>query len=968
MKLQPDAKLLLRSQIIGMVSIVLFLIVGIFGYFLFKDSLSYNNRLSTLKKEINQQQKLQIRSEINAAKSYIRYMSDSAESVLKEQSRMVVEEAHTIASAIFSEQKEKLPEIDVKNLIRESLRNVRFFNGRGYFFINELTGRNVLLPIKTELEGKDLYNYQDDNGAYTTRRILASVDNTDGAGYSRYRWVSPDINNRDVQQDKISYAKKFVPYNWLIGTGDYLYSFQNDLRKAALDRLSRIRFGKHGYISILDKSGRVLLSPNHSSPIQINDLQDPKEKALFNRLLDFANSGGGFINYEWGKEDSLSASSKISLVENLEEFNWVIIADTYSEDLDAIFTRQRLSLETRAKQDIILLLIALVTTGLITLTMILMFTRWYKSIFHRYQANIDQQRGVLEANAQQLQIAARVFETANEGILVTDPDKKIIAINPACYETTGYSESEMLGGNPSMLASGVQGAEFYREMWKQIDETGSWKGELWNRRKNGEVYPEWLAISTSRDLAGNVINYIATFSDVSERKDAEKRLRYLAEYDPLTELANRRLLTDRAEEAINLCRSNNNQELALMFIDLDRFKNINDSLGHAIGDQVLQSTAKRLLSTVRNSDTVCRLGGDEFIILVNHPKAAAASARLANRILKELADPLQIDSLDLMDTLDLVVTPSIGIAIYPENGDNFDTLLKNADAALYHAKSQGRNNFQFFTRDMNTKASEKLSIERGLREALQKEQFEVYYQAQFDLISGELCGCEALLRWNCPNRGYVSPEVFIPIAEETGMILPIGQWVLEQACRQGVAWSRQGLPATTIAVNVSSYQFNKHIVDIIKNSLLKTGLPPKLLSIELTESALMKDPEFTKEALLKLRSTGIHIALDDFGTGYSSLAYLKRFPIDKLKIDRTFIDGLPHDQDDLAITQSIIDVARNLNMTTIAEGVETPQQKQFLFDAGCNQMQGFLKAKPMAAPEFSTHFLMEPIEEPAQLV
>ncbi|MCJ8298995.1 MAG: EAL domain-containing protein, partial [Pseudomonadales bacterium] len=417
-------------------------------------------------------------------------------------------------------------------------------------------------------------------------------------------------------------------------------------------------------------------------------------------------------------------------------------------------------------------------------------------------------------------------------------------------------------------------------------------------------------------------------------------------------LAKRHVLAERVNEVINYSDLNHQQKFALMLIDLDRFKNINDSLGHNIGDQVLQEIAKRLAGNIRVSDIISRLSGDEFIILVNNNKSQSAAKRLANRIMRDLAEPVHILEHDL------VVTPSIGIATFPEHGNSFDALLKNADAALNHAKTQGRNNYQFFTFDMHERASERLSIERGLRLALSKQQFEIYYQAQYELGTDKLCGCEALLRWHTPELGMIPPDKFIPIAEETGLILPIGQWVLDQACRQATAWREQGLEPIPIAVNVSSYQFTKNIVSSIQGSLAKANLEPKWLVVEITESALMHDPDFTESALQQLRDFGIKIALDDFGTGYSSLAYLKRFPLDKLKIDRTFITGLPQEQDDLVITRSIIDVARNLNMTTIAEGVETIEQQKLLTELGCQQMQGFLKAKPVPAEQFASEYLV----------
>lgn len=938
MNLSPQAKTLLRYQSVGMISIILFIVFTLFGYLFFKDNLTHSERLKTLEDEIYQQQQQQIKAEIAKAREYIIYMSSQAEQELKRQSKSAVEQAHIIASSLFQQQKDTSSPEEIKKTIIAALRDVRFFNGRGYYFIDDLNGNSVLQPTAPSFEGKSFYSYRSEDGTYNIDKILNSIKNPQRAGFSRYDWYSPE--NNKVLAEKISYAKEFPPFNWLIGTGDYIYSFEQDLRQAALQRLTRIQSANNSYVTILNIDGDII------SGAKTANFSDADER---NRLIEFAQKGGGIIQHRFDQKKT--TDQRFALVEMIAPFNWVIVADVYPEKIKQLINAQRSALENQAQKDIQVVLWVLFLTAALTLIVGLIFSYWYKRLFTDYQSNIDEQHEVLRSNEKALKLASRVFESSNEGILVTDPDKKIIAINPACLTTTGYSADEMIGNTPQLLSSGQQDDDFYEKMWQHIEQQGHWQGELWNKRKNGETYPEWLSISTSTDQQGKVVNYIATFSDVTERKKTEQRLRYLADYDPLTELANRRLLSDRVVEMISYCQRNNQQQFALMLIDLDRFKNINDSLGHNIGDIVLQQVAKRLSATVRASDIISRLGGDEFIILVNHHKAETAATRLANRIIRELSSPINIEQHDL------VVTPSIGIATYPNNGDNFDTLLKNADAALHHAKSQGRNNFQFFTLDMNERASEKLSVERGLRQALNKQQFELYFQAQFELGTQKMCGCEVLLRWNSPEEGFIPPDRFIPIAEETGLILPIGHWVLEQACLQAVHWQRQGFPPLPIAVNVSSYQFKKDIVHSIQQCLVNTGLEAKWLVIEITESALMHDPQFTEQALIKLRELGVSIALDDFGTGYSSLAYLKRFPIDKLKIDRTFIDGLPEDSDDSAITRSIIDVANNLNMITIAEGVETTQQADFLLETGCQQIQGYLKAVPLPADSFEQSFL-----------
>jgi len=612
---------------------------------------------------------------------------------------------------------------------------------------------------------------------------------------------------------------------------------------------------------------------------------------------------------------------------------------------------QRFQVEKQSKTDLHTLIAVLIITALLTLFILYVYNYWFQRLFKNYQKSLDLQQIKINTNNKELNLASTVFDSANDAIIVTDAKYKIIAANPASHRITGYTPIELIGKNPLFLASESHDKLFYHKIVSVINKEGHWQGEIYKQHKDGKRYPVRISISTCTDKQRNILNYISVFSDISEHKKTEQQLIYLADFDPLTKLSKRHIIAERVKEVISYSNFNGAQKFALMLIDLDRFKNINDSLGHTIGDQVLKTIADRLKTNIRASDTISRLSGDVFIILVNHNKAQSAATRLANRVLRDLAEPIKFG------THDLVVTPSIGIATFPYNGENFDALLKNADAALHHAKAEGRNNYQFFTIDMHQRASEKLTLERGLRQALNKQQFEVYYQAQYDLATNQLVGCEALLRWKCEELDNPTPDKFIPVAEETGLILPIGQWVLDQACRQAAQWIKQGHEPIPVAVNVSSYQFNKKLIDQVERSLKQANLAPQWLVIEITESALMDDPDFTKQTLSTLRELGVKIALDDFGTGYSSLAYLKRFPIDKLKIDKAFINGLPKDQDDLVITRSIIDVACNLNMIIIAEGVETQAQELLLKKLGCHQMQGYLKAKPVDAQTFSEqHF------------
>jgi len=952
MTLHSQAKLLLRYQSLGIISIVFIIIAGVFSYFLLKDNVSYQRKLETLDKEIRQQHQTQIQLEVKNAREYIIYMNSMAKQQLMQQSKAAIEQAHSIATNIYLQQKDKFPEQQIKNFIIETLRDLRFFNGRGYYFINRLDSYSLLLPIAPHLEGSYLLDNPQSAGAIAN--ILSSLKNKERAGFSRYKWYQP-LNLTQISK-KISYAKVFEPFEWLIGTGDYLSSFEQDLREAALERLSTLTSDSQANITVLDRQANIISHANVQGKTKQNLTPE-----LIAKIVKFSQSGGGFVNFSelYDIKDTDQLSDRYAYIEAIDLLGWTIIADISPSKINAIISMQRVQVERQSQSDLYTLIAVLAITAVLTLFILYAYNYWFKRLFRNYQKNLDLQQHEINSNNKELKLASRVFDSANDAIIVTDAAYKIIAANPASHRITGYSHHELIGKDPLFLASDSQDKHFYQQVAALIAREGRWQGEIYNRHKNGERYPVRISISTCMDKEREILNYISVFSDISEHKKTEQQLIYLADFDPLTKLAKRHILAERVGEVISYSELNDQQQFALMLIDLDRFKNINDSLGHNIGDQVLKTVAERLQTNIRASDIISRLSGDEFIILVNHNKAQRAATRLANRVLRDLAEPIKIGSHDL------VVTPSIGIATFPYNGNNFDALLKNADAALHHAKSQGRNNYQFFTIDMHQRASEKLTLERGLRQALNKQQFEVYYQAQYDLTTGLLVGCEALLRWHCHELNNPTPDKFIPVAEETGLILPIGQWVLDQACRQGAQWIEQGHTPIPIAVNVSSYQFNQKLIGLVEQSLQKAGLDPKWLVIEITESALMHDPEFTKQALIKLRELGVKIALDDFGTGYSSLAYLKRFPIDKLKIDKAFINGLPEDQDDLVITRSIIDVACNLNMTIIAEGVETTAQEILLKHLGCHQMQGYLKAKPLNALAFSEQHL-DPQIKPTQ--
>jgi len=549
--------------------------------------------------------------------------------------------------------------------------------------------------------------------------------------------------------------------------------------------------------------------------------------------------------------------------------------------------------------------------------------------------------------SRELNLSARVFESTAEGIVITDAQHRIIAVNPAFTSITGYRLDEIVGHNPSLLGSGDHEGGHCSSSWATLAESGRWQGETWNRRKNGETFPVWMTISTAKDAQGRVLNFIATLTDISQQKQAAAHIHHLAYFDALTGLANRRLLELRGEQAITHA-GRDQHRLAVLFLDLDRFKTINDSLGHLAGDELLRTVAERLRGCVRDADTVARLGGDEFVVLLAELSGREDAALVARKIIDVLARPTRIENQELS------VTASVGISLYPADGNDFATLVKNADVALYKAKDEGRNTFQFFEAAMSAQSLERLLLENALRGALDRDELVLYFQPQEDITTGLVVGAEALLRWRHPAMGLLEPNEFIRLAEESGMISAIGEWVIKTVCQHLATWRSDGVPCTTIAVNISALQFKRDLAPVVLKALEESAIPSRLLELELTESLLMSSAEESIKTLEELHAMGVALSIDDFGTGYSSLSYLKRFPIHKLKIDHSFIRDIPGDPNDEAITRTIVGLANNLHLRVIAEGVETQAQADFLHAIGCHQMQGAHVARPMPAGEFAT--------------
>ncbi|KAB2919586.1 MAG: EAL domain-containing protein [Dechloromonas sp.] len=564
------------------------------------------------------------------------------------------------------------------------------------------------------------------------------------------------------------------------------------------------------------------------------------------------------------------------------------------------------------------------------------------AVAHRDLA--ERYRAQLRAEGE-LRLYATVFTNATEGMTITDAASRIVAINPAFTAISGYQAEDVLGKTPAILNSGQQGPDFYRQMWTELLANGQWQGEIWNRRKDGGIFPEWLSIAAVHDDKGETSHYIGIFTDISERKQSEARIHHMAHHDVLTGLPNRLLLEDRVGQAM-LKSKRSSRPMALIFIDLDRFKNINDTLGHEVGDQLLVQAAQRGLSVLRDTDTLSRQGGDEFVVVLPELEHRQDAMYVTRKILAALCQPY------LLAGHELTVSGSAGIALYPDDGQTVSELLRKADAAMYRAKEEGRNTFRFFSSEINTASLGELLLENDLYGALDRGELLIHYQPKVDAGSGRLVGAEALMRWQHRERGLIQPAVFIPIAEENGLINTFGEWAIRTVCAQQRAWLDAGRQVVPIAVNISAQQFaQEDLPQIVARILAEFALPPQLLELELTESLLMRNASRAAQVLASLRTMQVSVAIDDFGTGYSSLSYLRQFPVQVLKIDQAFVCEIDEYGEQVRLASAIIAMAHELELCVVAEGVETEYQRAYLYEHGCDQFQGFLFGKPQPAGE-----------------
>ncbi|MCF8482044.1 MAG: cache domain-containing protein [Rhodospirillum sp.] len=888
-------------------------------------------------------------NQLTAVANRLDHERSRTESLLREQVRDHTDFAFTIAQRLYDLNKGKMPEDEIKTLIIETLRPLRFFNGRGYYFIDTLDGDCVLLPTVPDLEGTSLWDNQDPTGHYIMRGLVDAVRSPVSEGYSTYKWYPPQMSE---MREKIAHVREFKPFNWLIGNGEYTYQIEADLRDAALEEISNIRFGASGYVAILTTDGMMLSSPNNTEVIGVPLSDLPEDiRAVQTAVVAKAKSGGGTIRYRWPRPGESEKIRKLSRVMLYEPWNWILVTGIYMDDMDEFLATQRADLGTYVNSQIKGLSWVMFGVFSISLALSVVFGRWVGRILHAYRSDLEARNRDLAESRNRLKLSAQVFDSSGEAMIITDADNRILAINPAFTRITGYQADEARGRDPKFLESGRHDPSFFRALWKDVIESDGWSGEIWNRRRDGEVFPSWLAINPVRDEIGTITHYIGTLTDITQRKAAEEKIRELAFYDPLTQLPNRRLLRDRLEQAI-AASNRTGFHGAVLFIDLDNFKTLNDTRGHDVGDLLLVEVAQRLRHCLRDQDTVARLGGDEFVVVLvhlsrNEADAATQVERVGEKIMLSLNKPYNLAG-NRHD-----ITPSIGACLFHWAQESTDTLLRHADTAMYQAKQRGRNRLCFFDPAIQQALMERARLESELRGALGRDEFICLYQPQVD-GEGRISGAEVLLRWRHPTLGIVSPLAFIPLAEETGLIVPIGAWILNHACAKLKAWSK--LPETahlTLAVNVSAVQFRESdFITRVERAITSHGIDPHFLKLELTESLVLEDVEGTIGTMKHLKSLGVGFSMDDFGTGQSSLTYLKRLPLDQLKIDQSFVRDIIADPNDAVIVRTIIAMSHSMGLDVLAEGVETADQRDFLMSNGCRKFQGYFFGHPMDIDAF----------------
>ena len=931
-----------RAMLSGMLALVLGLLMSMGSYYIYRHEQAYQIRIDDIETQALARLDQSLQEEVSHLTNDLNERRNGFEPDLALQ---LEQEARVALQAIehtYRRLNGTVNDAQMRLILTELLRPMGRPTQGITPFIAEADGRLRLFAPDPDLEGQSLAGRIDDIGQALMERLTAAASL--GDGHTRLRWRP--TNDATTMTDLYAHVIRFEPLGWIVGVATRKQQAHAAARAQALEALSRynplneriiVVVNQHGQI-LANSAGAMLPAPAGPAPEWVRKIARTGRQggSTLRLALDAGVTAG-----------SPKTERHLAYIAGQDPWGWTLAAIARLDNIAPTLAAERARMEANKREDFTVTVFTMLLATAVALLVSIIFYRWIDQRFQYYQRDIDERKRALKESARELQLSAQVFEASNEAIAILDNRFRIVSVNPALERISGYRQSDVVGRHcAEQLIGEPADGESWRRTVARLRSTRHWAGETQLQRADGTHYPGWISLGAVTGDAGRSTHFVVSISDISERKLTEQRLRHMAEYDALTGLPNRTLLLDRMGGALESARRNQ-KHLGILFIDLDRFKNINDSLGHAVGDGLLRQVASRLSAVVRSSDTVSRLGGDEFVVLLTELDTAGRAAAVASKILKALATPYEVSGHELS------ITPSIGITVSPEDGDNRDLLLKNADAAMYSAKENGRNSYQFFTEELNERAQTRLALENELRRALLREEFSLHFQPQFDLASGRLVGAEALLRWQHPDRGMIPPDQFIPIAEETGLILPLGAWVLRHACSVAQTWRDEGLQAVSIAVNISALQVRRDVLETtVLDALGNSGLPAHLLELEVTESALMANQDEATSTLAAIHSLGVKLAIDDFGTGYSSLAYLKRFKLDKLKIDRSFVRGLPDDGEDAHLTKAIIGIAHHMGMAVVAEGIETEAQAAFLSHLKCDLAQGYLYAKPLQPDAF----------------
>ncbi len=882
-------------------------------------------------------------------------------------------EAHRIAQSLYETHHKHLSEKELQTKIIETLRLIRYENNQGYYFITRLDGVEMLFTDKPEMEGQNMLGFQNREGRSVVKGMLDIV-NSMKEGFYEYVWSKPDHNEKNFQ--KVSYVKLFEPYGWFIGTGLYLDDMEKKLKREIITTQERLVLDKElgNYIFIGTWDGEVLTHPAQGQ--NMFNVKDVHGKFIVQELINASKQGGGFVEYVMPPLKGERNVQKISYVVGIPEWRWHIGAGIYLEDI----TQEVEQLRERIKKDLEHRIVSIITLVILFMMMVTLFylyvsqkikkdfavfIRFFDSMIYRdekidlneiqfleFTRLAEHANSMLEEKLKtrvDLERYKKIVSSSDELLSFIDKNYTYLAISEGYVRFFGKPKEEILGKSMAELFGQRQFEKDLKPLSDRALGGESFENELWLKSLSGDYqYLHVKYFPYFENASEKPVAYIVSAHDLTDKKineekliASERELDFLAHNDPLTGLPNRLFLRNRINHAIRSC-SQNHSILAICYMDIDDFKKINDSFGHSYGDEILKQFANRLSPILGSHDTLARIGGDEFIVLIENLQQNEDVTEMVSKIQALFHAPF------IVKEQKFFLSISLGVSFYPEHGLESEVLIKNADAAMYKAKDLGKNTYSFYTIDMTIASYERIGLENALREAIKEKEFQVYYQPQIDLKTDDVCGLEALIRWNHPKEGLLYPSTFITLAEETRLIVEMGAFVLEQACLDLLVLQKEFDFKGSVSINVSGVQIEySDFLETLQTLLNRTHIEPHTLEIEITESFIMNDPERWIALLKEVQHLGIKIAIDDFGTGYSSLSYLRKLPIDTLKVDMSFVKDIPYQEDAASVVNSILDLAQNMKLSTIAEGIETKAQEAYLKENGCEKAQGYRYAKPM---------------------